>query len=76
MLLNEKKYVAPHPESAKVIPASEAVTDRAKGRTQAVDGIQVQGEVKDGDLDGLERTLGKVHLKENMVNGTVNGVEH
>lgn len=75
LLLNERGYIAPHPESAKVIPASEAVTDGAKGRTQAVDGIKVRGEVKDGDLDELQRTVGKVHMKENGVNGVnkVNG---
>lgn len=41
---NEKSYVAPHPESAKVVPASEAVTEKAKGRKQAVEGIRVNGE--------------------------------
>lgn len=74
LVLNEREYVAPHPESAKVIPASEAVTERAKGRKQAINGIRVEGEVN-GDVEGSERTMGKVHLKENLANGGANGVD-
>lgn len=40
---NEKNYVDPHPESAKVVPASDAVTEKAKGRKQEVEGIRVNG---------------------------------
>ena len=78
--INEKEYVAPHPESAKVVPASEAVTAGAKGRKQEVNGIKVRvqgdGEVKEGE--GLEKTLEKVHLKDNLplANGKVNGTGH
>ena len=41
--INEKEYRAPHPESAKLVPASEAVTDRAKGKKQGIDGIRGGG---------------------------------
>lgn len=38
---NSKNYVDPHPENAKVVPASEAVTEKAKARKQAVEGVKV-----------------------------------
>jgi CTP synthase len=58
---NEKSYVAPHPESAKVVPASEAVTERAKGRKQEVDGIRVREDGgADGDIEEMEKVLKKV----------------
>lgn len=41
---SEKSYVAPHPESAKVVPASEAVTESAKRRSQTVAGVRVAGD--------------------------------
>jgi CTP synthase len=46
-------YKDPHPESAKVVPASEAVTEKAKARKQAVEGIRVNGEspVENGSAD-------------------------
>lgn len=40
-LAASKNYVDPHPESAKVVPASEAATEGAKGREQAIDGVRV-----------------------------------
>ena len=78
LALSEKEYTAPHPESAKVIPASEAVTDLAKGRKQAIDGIRVRGEVKEEEsLETSGKMMGKVHLKENLSNGSANGLsEH
>lgn len=39
-----KNYVDPHPENAKVVPASEAATEGAKGRKQDVEGLRVEGE--------------------------------
>jgi CTP synthase len=39
-----KNYVDPHPENAKVVPASEAATEGAKGRKQAIEGLRVEGE--------------------------------
>jgi CTP synthase len=58
---NEKSYVAPHPESAKVVPASEAVTERAKGRKQEVDGIRVREDGgADADIEEMEKVLKKV----------------
>ncbi|BEI97969.1 hypothetical protein CcaverHIS631_0302680 [Cutaneotrichosporon cavernicola] len=39
-----KNYVDPHPGNAKVVPASEAATEGAKGRTQAIEGLRVEGE--------------------------------
>ena len=62
---NEREYRAPHPESAKVVPKSEAVTESAKSRKQAVDHIQIRGEVEEGDLDDLQRVMEKVHVKNN-----------
>nr|ODN93154.1 CTP synthase [Cryptococcus depauperatus CBS 7841] len=35
---NEKTYVDPHPESAKVVPASEAATQAGREKEQAVEG--------------------------------------
>jgi CTP synthase len=67
---NEKEYVAPHPESAKVVPASEAVTERAKGKKQGVSGVRVRGEVADENIDKVEETLNKVHLSDDLPNGT------
>ena len=67
--LNEMGYTAPHPEHAKVMPASEGWTAATKGRKQAVRGLRVEGEVPNGDVEGMERTLGKVHVGENGENG-------
>jgi CTP synthase len=68
---NEKEYVAPHPESAKVVPASEAVTEKARARSQAVDGVKVRGVVADKDLVEVEDRLSKVHVKEDLPNGAM-----
>lgn len=40
-LVASKAYKDPHPESAKVVPASEAVTEVAKGKKQQVEGVRV-----------------------------------
>lgn len=68
---NEKEYQAPHPESAKVVPASEAVTEKARGKSQSVGGVKVKGEVNDFDLVASEHTLGKVHNSEGIPNGAM-----
>lgn len=64
---NEQSYVDPHPESAKVVPASEAVTDAAKGKKQEVGGVRVQsngtGNNTDADLQQTEERLRKVTLQ-------------
>lgn len=73
---NEKEYEAPHPESAKVVPASEAVTEQARGKSQSVGGVKVLGEVKDKDLVEAEQTLGKVHIKDDIPNGAVESLAH
>jgi CTP synthase len=39
---NEKNYEEPHPESAKIVPASEGVTESAKGKQQAISGVKVR----------------------------------
>ncbi|KAL7423594.1 CTP synthase ura7 [Cryptotrichosporon argae] len=58
---NEAGYVAPHPESAKVVPASEGVTESAKGKRQDVSGVRVRGDNAGGDLehvrDGVEKVM-------------------
>jgi CTP synthase len=61
--INEKTYVAPHPESAKVVPASEAATEQAKGKKQDVGGVKVQGQVSGGDLEALSEKVGKVYIQ-------------
>ncbi|ORY23932.1 CTP synthase [Naematelia encephala] len=72
--INEREYVAPHPESAKVVPASEAVTEGAKGKKQGVNGLRVKGEVENGDVEELQAKMDKVLLKEELPNGhAVNG---
>lgn len=48
---NEKTYREPHPESAKVVPASEAVTEGAKGRDQAISGVKVRPDLNDPEAD-------------------------
>jgi CTP synthase len=48
---NEKTYVEPHPESAKVVPASEAVTEDAKRREQASSGVKVRESVNDPKME-------------------------
>ncbi|KAK4684586.1 CTP synthase, partial [Tremellales sp. Uapishka_1] len=69
--INEKEYVAPHPESAKVVPASEAVTEKAKGKQQQVSGVRVKGEVEGKDIEKeLVEKVEKVNLDGNKVNGT------
>lgn len=73
---NEREYVAPHPESAKVVPASEAVTEKARGKSQRVGGVKVQGEVADDDLVDAEQTLGKVHINDDIPNGAVESLAH
>lgn len=63
---NEQSYVDPHPESAKVVPASEAATDAAKGKKQEVGGVRVQsngGAADDADLEQTEERLRKVTLQ-------------
>ncbi|TXT04922.1 hypothetical protein VHUM_04005 [Vanrija humicola] len=51
-------YKAPHPESAKFVPASEAVTASAKGRKQAVEGVKVlEGDGNVVDADKVEVAL-------------------
>lgn len=60
-------YKAPHPESAMVVPASEAVTDEAKGKAQQVGGIRVQGDVKGEDVDEVEKRLKKVVLSKDEI---------
>lgn len=37
-----QNYVDPHPKEAKVVPASEAVTEGGRARGQAVEGIKVK----------------------------------
>lgn len=68
--------MAPHPESAKVVPASEAVTEQARSKSQEVGGVKVQGEVADKDLVEAEDRLGKVHIKEDLPNGAVENLAH
>ncbi|ODN84017.1 CTP synthase, variant 2 [Cryptococcus amylolentus CBS 6039] len=42
---NEKNYVDPHPQAAKVVPASEAATEAGKERSQTgVEGVKVADE--------------------------------
>ena len=53
-LAASKDYVAPHPESAKVVPASEAVTEQAKGKKQEVGGIKVRPERQ---VNGVAKTV-------------------
>ncbi|WVR05540.1 CTP synthase [Kwoniella sp. DSM 27419] len=65
--LNQRTYVDPHPEEAKVVPASDAATSAGKGRQQAVDGVRVRGEVR-GDLELKEKELEGV-----TVNSELNG---
>jgi len=48
---NEKNYVEPHPESAKVVPASEGVTESAKGKQQAISGVRVRDSEADKEKD-------------------------
>ena len=48
---NEKTYVEPHPESAKVVPASEAVTEGAKGKEQAMYGVKVRRDANDPEAE-------------------------
>lgn len=70
---NSREYVAPHPESAKIVPASEAVTERAKGKQQAVSGVRVRGEVSGGSVHEMQERMEKV-----VINGTgekANGVK-
>lgn len=45
-----------------VVPASEAVTDGAKGRAQQVGGIRVAGDVKGKDVGEVQKKLEKVTL--------------
>lgn len=67
---NEKNYVEPHPESAKVVPASEAVTERAKGREQAISGVKVRQDVndpaleKEHDVEVVDQRLRKMGLED------------
>lgn len=69
--LNEENYVAPHPESAKFVPASEGVTEKAKARKQGAV-VKVVGEV-DGEENDVQKELiekvQKVHLREELPNG-------
>jgi CTP synthase len=48
---NEKNYVEPHPESAKVVPASEGVTESAKGKQQAISGVKVRESANDVEAE-------------------------
>lgn len=73
---NEKEYEAPHPESAKVVPASEAVTEQARGKSQSIGGVKVRGEVDDQDLIHAENTLGKVYIKDDIPNGAMESLSH
>ena len=74
LALNETSYVAPHPESAKVVPPSEAATERGRARAQTVNGVKVRdvgvkanGDAREG-VDEVER-----RLEEVAVAGEVNG---
>lgn len=63
---NEKNYVEPHPESAKVVPASEGVTESAKGKKQAISGVRVR-EVeadKEKDVGVVGERLQKMGLED------------
>lgn len=44
----------PHPENAKVVPASVAATEGAKNRKQSVSGIRVTCEDADDLADGVK----------------------
>ncbi|RXK42601.1 CTP synthase [Tremella mesenterica] len=59
-------YKDPHPESAKVVPESEAVTEFAKGKKQEVGGIKVRHENKIKDIDTPTET-GSEEEKEDVV---------
>lgn len=48
---NEKNYVEPHPESAKIVPASEGVTESAKGKQQSSSGIKVRESANDVEAE-------------------------
>jgi CTP synthase len=48
---NEKTYVEPHPESAKVVPASEAATEGARGKEQAINGVKVRRDANDPEAE-------------------------
>jgi CTP synthase len=66
---NEKNYVEPHPESAKVVPASEGVTESAKGKQQAISGVRVQESedaeaAKDKDIGIVGERLQKMGLED------------
>jgi len=66
---NEKNYVEPHPESAKVVPASEGVTESAKGKQQAINGVRVQESedaeaAKDKDIGIVGERLQKMGLED------------
>ena len=73
---NEKEYEAPHPESAKVVPASEGMTEHARAQSQQTRDVKVEGEVRDKDLIKVEKTLGKVHIGEDLPNGAVESLNH
>lgn len=70
---NAREYVAPHPENVKIVPASEAVTERAKGKKQAVSGVRVRGETGGGDVQALQEKMDKVNV--NGPEGRANGVK-
>lgn len=63
---NERSYVDPHPESAKVVPASEPATESAKGKKQEVGGVRVKSSDSaqdEADLKETEERLRKVNLQ-------------
>jgi CTP synthase len=68
---NEKNYVEPHPESAKVVPASEAVTEDAKRREQASSGVKVSESANDpkAEQEHDVEVVGERLQKMGMENG-------
>ena len=71
---NEKEYEAPHPESAKIVPASEGMTEHARAQSQGGK-VKVEGQVRDKDLVKGENTLGKVHNGEDLPNGAMESLK-
>lgn len=61
--------MAPHPESAMVVPASEAVTEQAKGKGQAVAGLRVASSSEEDKEEKDVEVVGARLKKMGLENG-------